>query len=710
MRHAPIKGGIAFVLSLFLSWVYLYNAQALFSIDNKLHDLMFTLRGELPKSDKVVIIDIDNKSLSKVGQWPWSRDVVAKLLDNLTKAKAGVIGLDMVFAEPDKSSPHLLKHKFPNIEQQLPNYDKILAQTLQHSPVVGGFVFTEEKTVQTRTPLIPTTFIEKGLNGSNVFKEAQQGIVINTPLIQEALYSSGFFMIKSNEGGVIRSVPLISKYNNVIYPSLAFEMLRIYSGANKVHIVGDENGVAFIQLGEYTIPTENSGEFIVNFRGAKKHFQYISATDILTGNFNRKDIENKFILLGTSAPGLKDLRYIAFDSTFPGVEVHANVIDNILQGDFIEKPFISRLYNLGIIWVLIFSLMLIFAYITSWLIIPIAVSLFFLMLNSFYDILFTYGLSLNIAIPILAFLSTLILSMGLDYFFASKQKEQAQRMLGKKVSPSVMKHLLDHANEDLIESKEITTTIFFSDIRDFTSISEHIGSPKKLIEMLNTYMTPMTDIIMKQQGTIDKFIGDAIMAYWNAPVPVNNHADKAVTSAIKQVEALQQINKNIYDTFSVQIHIGIGIHTGLVTAGDMGSKGRSDYTIIGDNVNLASRIEGLTRIYGVDILISEATYSQLKKPYSIRLIDTVEVKGKTQAVKVYEVLTKSSSVSKKELQTYNQAINLFQDNYILNAYLLFEKLHLMNPSKLYAYYMKRCKPYMDDPTLSFSPVLKMTSK
>jgi len=709
MKHALIKVGIAFGLSLFLSWVYLYNSQALVSIDNKLHDFMFTLRGELPKSDKVVIIDIDNKSLRKIGQWPWSRDIVATLLNNLTQAKAGVIGLDMVFAEQDKSSPHLLKQKFPTITQKLPNYDQILAQTLQHSPVVGGFVFTEEKTSQVRTPLIPATFIEKGLKGTNALKESK-GIVINTPLIQNALYSSGFFMIKNNEGGVIRSVPLISKYHNVIYPSLAFEMLRIYTGENKVYIVGDDNGVAFIKLGDYTIPTKNSGEFIVNFRGAKKHFKYISASDILAQQFDPKDIENKFVLLGTSAPGLKDLRYIAFDSTFPGVEIHANVIDNILQGDFIEKPFITKLYDLSIIWILIFSLMFIFTYTRSWLILPIATSLFLLMLNGFYEILFSHRLSLNFTIPILAFVFTLILSMGLDYFFASKQREQAKRMLGKKVSPSVMQHLLAHANEGLIESKEVKTTIFFSDIRDFTTISEKIGSPKKLIEMLNIYMTPMTDTIIDNKGTIDKFIGDAIMAYWNAPVPVKNHPDLALLTAIKQIELLEDINVFLYKKYQTQIHIGIGIHTGLVTAGDMGSEGRSDYTIIGDNVNLASRIEGLTRIYDVEILISEETYRQLKRNYIIRYIDRVEVKGKTKDVKIYQVLTHNASITEEELDTYNQAIELFQENHISDAYTLFQKLNEMHSSKLYLYYIKRCKQYIDNPSLPFSPIAKMINK
>jgi len=700
---------IAFVLSAFLTWVYLFTPQIFFSFDNKLRDFMFNIRGELPKSDNVVIIDVDNKSLKEVGQWPWSRDVISKLIANLNHAKAGIIGLDMVFSEADKSSPHLLKEKYPNITQILPNHDKLLAQTFTTSPVVGGYIFTNDKTAEENMPLIPAVFIEKGLHESTYLPEAK-GIILNTPMLQESLYSSGFFITKKNEGGVVRSAPLIFKYQDVIYPSLALEMLRIYSANNKVEVIGDENGIETISFGAFTIPTESSGEFIINFRGPKKHFTYISASDILANTFNTNDIENKFILLGTSAPGLKDLRYIAFDSTFPGVEVHANIIDNILKGDFIQKPFEATLYDILIIWVLVFGLMLLFSYVSSWLILPLATALFSLMLYALYATLFVQGLMLTILTPILAFGSTLMLSIALDYFHASKQKEQAKRILGNKVSTSVMKHLLAHTDEGLVEPKEVESTIFFSDIKGFTSISEKLGSPKKLIDMLNIYMTPMTDIIIEEQGTIDKFIGDAIMAYWNAPVEVANHAKHAVTAAVQQVEVLEKVNTIIYDKYAIKLHIGIGLHTGIVTAGDMGSLGRSDYTIIGDNVNLASRIEGLTRIYDTDILISEATYLQLDKSFNVRYIDSVEVKGRSKATKLYQVFTANTVLSEEESSLHAKALDLFQEGEVVQAFKLFTQLQLNFPSTLYALFIERCNTYLEDDTLVFSPILKMTSK
>ncbi|MCF6244561.1 MAG: adenylate/guanylate cyclase domain-containing protein [Sulfurovum sp.] len=714
MRNALVKAAIALVLSLFLTWIYLFTPQSFFSLDNKLRDLMFNIRGELPKSDNVVIIDIDNKSLKEVGQWPWSRDVIAKLLTNLSESKAGIIGLDMVFAEEDRSSPHRLKKKYPNISQSLPNYDKILANTFASAPVVGGYIFTGEETKETNTPLIPAVFIEKGLHKSTYLKETK-GIILNTPILQEALYSSGFFVTKKNEGGVVRSAPLIYKYQDVIYPSLALEMLRIYSANNKVEVIGDENGVELIKFGDFSIPTESSGEFIINFRGPKKHFKYLSASDIVSNNFKQSDVENKFILLGTSAPGLKDLRYIAYDSTFPGVEVHANIIDNILEGDFIQRPFVANLYDIIIIWVLVFGLMLLFSLMTSWLVLPVAIILFSLMLVALYFTLFSQGLILTLLTPILAFWSTLILTIAIEYFKTSKQKDQAKRILGNKVSTSVMQHLLDNANEGLIEPKEVESTIFFSDIKGFTSISEKLGSPQKLIDMLNIYMTPMTDIIIQEQGTIDKFIGDAIMAYWNAPVAVEHHATHAVSAAVQQVEQLKVINEIIYKTYQLRLQIGIGLHTGVVTAGDMGSVGRSDYTIIGDNVNLASRMEGLTRVYDVDILISEATYKDIKesqhaKNFHIRAIDSVEVKGRSQATNIYEVITAVRPVSKEEFTLHAQALQYFKEANVVQAYELFTKLNTHYPCTLYAHFIERCTPYLEDATLTFSPILKMTSK
>jgi adenylate cyclase len=261
-----------------------------------------------------------------------------------------------------------------------------------------------------------------------------------------------------------------------------------------------------------------------------------------------------------------------------------------------------------------------------------------------------------------------------------------------------------------VSPKEVEATIFFSDILGFTSISEHIGSPDKLIKMLNTYMTPMVESILSHKGTIDKFIGDAVMAYWNAPLEVENHADKAVQSAIEQIESLLNINKIIESKYNVTINIGIGLHTGIVTAGDMGAEGRSDYTIIGDNVNLASRLEGLTRYYDVQILISKATYKALKQDYNIRPIDIVEVKGKSNSVEIYEIICNTKNINQEESKLYEDAINAYRNANIAEANAYFKTLTQKYPSVLYTQYLNRCQYSIDHPEEDFTPVLKMQTK
>jgi adenylate cyclase len=707
------KFAIAFTISMILTWSYLYMPQSFFSIDNRLRDFMFILRGEIPQSDNVVIVDIDEKSLKEFGQWPWQRDIFSKLLYNLTDAGAGIIGLDIVFAEKDRTSPHRYAKQFPDLASRLPNYDKLLGECLAQTPVIGGYIFSFDKDVKEKDmvepPAIPAIFIQKGLINNNTIL-VPSNVILNVDVLQEGFFSTGFFNTIPDESGMIRSVPLVMMYDGLVYPSLTLEMLRAASGIRKVKVIGDDAGIRSIEFGEYSIPTDKVGRIIVNYRGKGRTFKYIAAQKILNNEFNPEDIAGKYILIGTSAVGLFDLRSMPFDSAYAGVEVHANVIDNVLTGDYLKKPADIIVYDIIIIWIITFFFLMVFSVINSWWIIPTGLIAVYALFEFFFHMLFTYGLVLNLLLPLVSYSVTLIIAIGIDYVIATRQKEQAKKMLGKKVSPAVMDYLLKHSADDLVASREVEATIFFSDIRSFTSISEKIGSPDKLIAMLNTYMTPMVESIIEAQGTIDKFIGDAIMAYWNAPIPVENHTDKALNSAVKQIEMLVDINKIVTPEYDVTIDIGIGIHTGNVTAGDMGAEGRSDYTIIGDNVNLASRLEGLTKQYGAQILISAEAKSRLKDDYKIRKMDLVEVKGKNEAVEIFEVICNNKNIDEKELQDYDKAITLFRNAEVNLASETFNALQEKYPSKLYAFYQERCKYFIDNPDLEFTPVLKMTTK
>lgn len=708
MKKFWIKTALAFLLSSFLTWLYLYTPAAFYSLDNRLRDFMFVMRGEVPQSNNVVIVDIDEKSLKKYGQWPWNRKLIANLLYDLTDAGAGIIGLDIVFSEEDRSSPHRFA-RYLQTDKKLPNYDKLLAHALSQTPVIGGYTFSFTTTPEQNTPMIPAIFVKKGLTGENyLFKP--KGVVLNIPTIQDSMYSAGFFNNIPDEGGMIRNVPLIMEYEGVLYPSLALEMLRVYSGEKRVDVVGDISGVEYIKFGDFKVPTDHTGRLVVNFRGGGKTFKYISVSDIMSGNFNAEDIHNKFVLIGTSALGLFDLRSNAYDAAMAGVEIHANVIDNILQGDYIQKPSDAILVNIAFIWGIVFVLLLIFSLVSSWWIIPTAIVILFILYEILFTILFSYGYVLSVLFPLISYVSILVSSVGLDYILESRQKDLVKRMLGKKVSPAVMEYLLEHSAEELINSKELEASILFSDIRGFTSISEKIGSPDKLIHMLNSYMTPMVDNIVSHHGTIDKFIGDAIMAYWNAPVPIKNHPDEAVKSAIEQINMLVEVNEKVKPVYDVEVKIGIGIHTGVVTAGDMGSEGRSDYTIIGDNVNLASRMEGLTKQYDAQILISKSTYEKLEGEYKIRPIDLVEVKGKHEAVEIFEVIASNKTVEDDELKLWEEVTALFREGKVFESYTFYKKLQELNPCKLYEMYVERCEYFLDNPEVEFSSILKMTTK
>ncbi|KIM07867.1 MAG: hypothetical protein KU38_10380 [Sulfurovum sp. FS08-3] len=710
MKSILLKLLIALLLALLLTWAYLFIPQSFQSIDGRLRDFLFLIRGELPKSDKIVIVDIDEKSLDKLGQWPWQRDVVAALLYKLTQAGAGVIGLDIVFAEEDRTSPHRFATKFPNLASKLENYDEILAQCFAQTPVVGGFSFLfHEKNEEQHTPNIPAVFVEKGLKENNEIP-VPDGIVLNIPILQNAMQTSGFFNNIPDLGGMITHVPLIMKYDGIIYPSLALEMYRAVMRQQVVKIVGDDIAVDHILIGDKKIPTDLAGRLVLNPRGPQKHFRYISAIDIIEDKFDIKDIKDKFVLIGTSAMGLFDIRSIAYDNAIPGVEVHANVIDNILVGDFLHQSADARNYDLMIIWLVAFLTVLLFAFISSTSVLPFALLIGYGLFELFYTLLFDYGMVLNLLFPMAAFILSIVISLMVDYIISSRKEQEAKRMLGKKVSPAVMNFLLENSKDDLVKSREVEASVFFSDIRSFTTISEKIGSPDRLISMLNEYMTPMVDSIINHKGTIDKFIGDAIMAYWNAPLQIENYADMALRSAIEQIEMLHKINESITPKYDVTINIGIGIHTGLVTAGDMGSQGRSDYTVIGDNVNLASRLEGLTKQYGANILITKATYDKLKGNYKIRPIDLVEVKGKSQAVEIFEVICNNKDISNEELERYNEALTSFREGKVEVAHSLFTQLHRDKECVLYEMYIHRSQYYIDNPDIAFNPILKMTTK
>ena len=697
------------IIVISLSAVYLFLPQTFLSLDNRLRDFLFVLRGPVAVTNNVVIIDIDEKSLNAEGQWPWPRKKVAQLITNLSDADAGIIGLDIVFSEPDQTSPHTIASLIDYNDTDLEDYDQILANTVAVTPTIGGYFFSFLESNDTRAPMVPAVFVEKGLSDQHYILSPTK-LVLNIPIIQEHFYSSGFFNNTPDEGGMIRRVPLLMRYNDSLYPSLDLEMFRIYTGAQKVVVNNSITGVESITVGEVTIPTDRFARIMVNYHGAAKSFEYISATDILHHNFDSEKVKGKFILVGTSAVGLSDLRATPFDTLMPGIEVHANVIENLLSKDFLSLSQNAELIDLLAILIVVSLVITMLSFLNVWLIIPFFIGLIYSSYLFFDYMLFTKGVVLNILFPLAALVISFMASLFLDYIFNLRQKQQIMAIFAKKVSKNVMNDLIEHNSEALLQPRNREVSIFFSDIRSFTSISEQLGKPDYVISMLNQYMTPMVESINTYQGTVDKFIGDAIMAYWNAPTEVKNHADQAVTSALEQITLLNSVNIELKKAFNITIAIGIGINTGEVTIGEMGSAGRSDYTIIGDNVNLASRLEGLNKLYGSSILISEATKERLTHHYRLRTLDIVKVKGKEEAIEIFEVLTSLHPVADEELQEYMRAISHYRRKELKEALSLFSNLDKRYSTILYELYVQRCENALQKGLDTFDVVTTMLTK
>jgi len=709
-----------FSLSLFiafiLSFIYIFYPSLPDSFDNRLRDYLFSLRGEIPNSGNVIIIDIDEESIKELGQWPWSRNKVSQIVKNLTDANIGIIGMDIVFAEVDNSSPHLVLEKFGIKKENIPNYDLEFSQTISNSPVILGYQFELEKNqfINTNVPEIPAIFIEKNkLNDSNYLIEAK-GTILNTPLLQNNSYSSGFFNNIPDETGIIRSVPLIISYNDTIYPSLALEIIRTITDSKKVFINYNEEGVSTISLNNIEIPTDRHGRILVNFRGKEKNFKYYSAIDIYNNNFKKEELEGKIALVGTSAAGLLDLRATPFESVYPGVEVHANVIDNILQGDFIQKASYLDGVNIVSIFVLAFFVFFLVS-VTPFFLKPFVFLLFFSVYLVFsYQALFSYGLVLNIIFPLSSIILAFVFSIIIDFFYNIKQEKAIKNKFASKVSKSVMEDILKNIDNNEFSAKNKEITIFFSDIRGFTQVSEQLKA-KELIEYLNSYMEPMSSIIIKNQGTIDKFIGDAIMAYWNAPLDVENHADMAVKASLEQLEALNELNRKFEKDKLPTIDIGIGLNSGEVIVGEMGSSLRSDYTVIGDAINLGSRVESLCKYYGSKLNITNFTKDKLKEKYIFRFLDFVRVKGKTQPVEIWQVIGSGEAKDdlKNELENYHKAIDFYKESKFSDALELFRKLdNLENKTNknIYKIYIKRCEEFIQTPPKDFDGVYEHTTK
>ena len=681
-RSLSLTVWLAFLILFALS--YLLAPKIYNGLEGQIRDTLFLYRGATKPNHKIIIADIDEKSLAALGQWPWSRNILANLLLKLHNMGAKAIAMDMVFPEYDRTSP-----KNPTAQ----TYDQQFANAIKATTPIIGFAFNMNDALSANNTEEPTaTMIEHGQPSKNTYYQAK-GIISNIPPIQSALTYRGFINMIPDASGVVRSTPLLIKYNDKLYPSFDMEIIRYIKNNPAIKVAYENGKIKHFAIGSTIIPVGSDSTMAINYRGGYKTFSYISVIDILQNKILPNVIKNSIVLIGTSATGLVDLRPTPFFRDTPGIEIHANIIDNILSGDFFRQPYWTNGFD-AVVFVAIFSIafMLFLSFDALWVFILFLISLFAIIRGILY-ILFDAHFLINVLLPFLALAFALLLSIWINYFYESKQKKRIKKAFSKKVSSSIINELLDGVDSDILKSQKRLITVFFSDIRGFTLITEELHSPQRLIKLLNSYITPMSEIISESKGTIDKYIGDAIMAYWNAPIELPNHADAALMAAIKQLDTLKSLNKDIKKEFGVEINIGIGIHTGEAIVGEVGSMERSDYTVIGHSVNLASRLEGLNKRYGTNLIISEQTKSALSNRYTFRELGKVHFRESDPLITIYEVICQGDAKQDiiDELAYYHRGLNYYYESKWEQAYTIFENLSTKSilSNKLYEYYKNR---------------------
>lgn len=660
-----------------------------------------------------LILDIDEESLRQYGQWPWSRDLMAEIVIRLYEGGAAVAGMDIVFAEDDRTSPPRVLKKIGIEDPQFDeyDYDKYFADVIAQVPLVLGYPFlmTSEIDSYDLAGSIRAGTVVSGGEDPSRFTYLAQNVTPNIPVLAEQATGTGFFNVIPDSDGKVRSVPLFLSYRDRIYPSLVMEMLRVAVGARSYIIRASETGITNVKVGNWEIPTDAMGRVSVNYRGTSMTFPYLSVINLMNGNFDPALLDGAMVLVGTSAAGLLDLRATPVSPVFPGVEIHANLLDTIVSGDFLVRP--DWMGGAEMVYVLVAGLLTIVIaqrFRALWS----GMALIFLsaavLTLSFY-LFQNQGLLINFVYVISATLLIFSFNTFLSYIREEQEKAYIRSAFGQYLSPVVVEQLANNPESLSLSGEEKHMSIMFSDIRGFTTISERL-TPQELTSFLNEYMTPMTNIIMDRFGTVDKFLGDAIMAFWNAPLDDPNHADNALMASVDMLIELEELKKEWHARGLPEINIGIGLNSGLVRVGNMGSTQRFDYTVLGDNVNLAARLEGINKTYGCNIVISEYTLAILTGSYHIRFLDAVKVKGKHLPVKIYQVAPHAYPVD--EIALYEAMLEHYNNLRWDDALAFAKQLRAKDPkSVLYELYEERIVLYqVTPPPADWDGSFTMTTK
>jgi adenylate cyclase len=679
---------------------------------------------------RIVILDIDEKSLAEreqggEGRWPWPRDRLGLLLDKLfDKYQVAIVGFDVVFAERDESSGIRVLERLggrelrdvPQFQSVLAKirpqleYDDIFARKMTGRAVVLGYTFsTEAPALATRKGLLPQPiFPKQTFAGRPIHAERYTGYTANLEELQKSAASAGHFNPRTDADGIIRRVPMLAEYDGAYYEPLSLAMVRVLLGAPPVKAVTPDEkfapksypGLEWLQVGSLRIPVDDTASALVPYRGRKGSFRYYSIVDVLNERIDPAELRGKIALVGTTAPGLLDLRATPVEPVYPGVEVHANLVAGMLDESIKQQPpyvrgaeFLLLLVS-GLAMALLLPLLTPRTATLTTLLVLVAVV-------GTNVLVFQHGhLVLPLASGLVMILVLFTLNMAYGFFIEARGMRQITGLFGQYVPPELVEKMAANPEQFNMAPRAAELSVLFSDVRGFTTISEAL-TPDDLSHYINEYLTNMSLVIREQhRGTLDKYIGDAIMAFWGAPVADALHARNAVLAALGMQGEARSLNDRFKAKGWPTFKIGIGVNSGVMRVGDMGSKIRKAYTVMGDAVNIASRLEGITKQYGADIIIGEGTRT-LISGFVLREVDRVRVKGKEEPVAIYEPFGLEGQVDKAkqdEIKIWNQALKLYRGQDWDRAELQLLNLQKMIPdNELYGVFIERIAHFRAQP-------------
>ena len=610
----------------------------------------------------VTIVDIDEASLAKLGQFPWPRTRIADLITGLTRLGAVVIAFDIVFSEPDRLNPDVAADTFRDLDEEtrsrlraLPSNDQILADAMRRSRVVLG---------ESGLPQVQSEFDKSlPLTGLAMLGEEPQpfmlewpGLLRNVPLLEAAAAGRGLFTIWPERDGIVRRVPVMMLAQGATMPSLSFEMLRVATGTDTIFIKSDQAGIKSIGVKGFQIPTDRNGQLWVHFAHHDPRI-LVSALDVIEGKVAPEKIKGQLVLIGTSAVGLNDNKTTPVDPSMPGVEIHAQVIESALTRAVLTQPNYGIAVELCaaiLFGILVIAFAPLFGPITL-----VAVGALFatLLIGTSWYFYTQHRLLIDFTYPLLSTTSIYLTLIFTSFVREQRQRKQIRTAFAQYMSPALVEQLAQSPEKLVLGGEEREMTIMFSDVRGFTSISESYKSdPQGLTALMNRFLTPLTNAILERKGYIDKYMGDAIMAFWNAPLDDREHQLNACEAAVDMLERIDVLNKqrefeaNEGGHVYIPLNVGVGLNTGTCVVGNMGSDLRFDYSVLGDSVNLASRLEGQSKEYGFPIIVGSRTALAAREKFAILELDFIMVKGKKEPEVIYAIAGRADTAHSARFQ------------------------------------------------------------